>query len=98
MNTNWIFFFAFRQKKMKTFSGWQKPFIWQLSELNNRLIGLKISLKIRIAMMSNTHKIVMLFQILPIIFKMTCLTQFSNLKSTRKAWLPIKNIFSKSKL
>lgn len=49
-------------------------------------------------MKSNTHKIVIQFQISTIIFEITCLTQLSNLESPGKVWWPIKKIFSKSKL
>lgn len=49
-------------------------------------------------MKSNTHKIVIQFQICTIIFEITCLTQLSNLESPGKVWWPIKKIFGKSKL
>lgn len=78
--------------------GWQKPFIWHLSELNSRFISLKNSLKIKIVMQSNTHKLVIQFQISNIIFEITCLNQLSNFRSPGKAWWPIKTIFRKSKL
>lgn len=41
-------------------------------------------------MKSNTHKLVIKFQISTIIFEITCMTQLPNLKSPGKAWWPIK--------
>lgn len=49
-------------------------------------------------MKSNTHKIVIQFQISTTISEITYLTQLSNFKNPGKASWPIKKILSKSKL